>query len=149
MVNVGLLSGLGLLLYSLVMVIESLSYGYMKNGAPGAGFFPFWINLVLVVACVLYIIESIRKDVVRLKDVAPDNYALKKIGSLIGGLAFFCLTANFLGFLVAGIVLLILMFMWDFKPLQTVLLSVVFMGVVYVIFQFVLKVSLPVNALGF
>ena len=151
MVNAGLIGAIFMLIYSIVFLVSSFTLPYMAKftGGPGPGFFPVWINAILLVVSVLYIVEAVRKDVIRVKDIMPPKESHWRILSLLAGLAFFCLTADFLGFIVAGSVLLFLMFIWDYKWPSALALSIIFIVILWLTFSKGLKVFLPTNALGF
>ena len=149
--NAGLIGAISMLIYSIVFFVTSFTVPYTAKftGGPGAGFFPVWINGLLLLTSIFYIVEAARKDVVRVKDIVPPKHSYGRILSLFAGLAFFCLTADFLGFVVAGTVLLFLMFIWDYKWLPALALSFIFIVILWLAFSKGLKVFLPTNALGF
>jgi hypothetical protein len=145
MVNAGVVWGLVLLGYGVTIFVQSLSLKYHTEYGPGPGFFPLWVSGILIPLAVAYIVEALKKDVILVKDIIPDRKVFYRTLALVGGLLFFCLTANFLGYFLSGFILLFVMFIWDFKPLWALLWSAVFMAVLMAIFQVFLKVSLPLG----
>jgi putative tricarboxylic transport membrane protein len=145
LINTGMIAALCMLLYGIVILVQALSLKYYTSYGPGPGFFPVWISGLLILLAILYLVESVKKNAVYLKDILPGSVPLKKIGSLTAGLLFFIFTADILGFFISGIVLLLAMFLWDFKFLKALVLSLVFMLILAVTFQILLKVSLPMG----
>jgi hypothetical protein len=145
LINAGTIAALCVLLYGVVIFAESLSLKYYTSYGPGPGFFPLWINGLLILMAVLYLVDSAKKNAIRFKDILPEPLTLKKIGAMTGGILFFIFTADFLGFFLSGLGLLLSMFLWDFKVLKALLFSLIFMLILTVAFQILLKVSLPVG----
>jgi hypothetical protein len=145
LINAGMIAALFMLLYGMVIFVQALLLKYYTSYGPGPGFFPVWISGLLILLAILYLVESAKKNVVYLKDILPGSAPLKKIGSLTAGLLFFIFTTDILGFFISGIVLLFTMFLWDFKFLKALALSLIFMVVLAVAFQILLKVSLPMG----
>ena len=148
MINVGIIWALLTLLYSVIIFTQSFTLKYYTVFGPGPGFFPLWISGILILVSILYLVDSSRKNVVRLKDILPEKTALKKMGSMTGGILFFILTADFLGFFLSGVIMLLTMFLWDFKIRRALLLSLLFMAILVVSFQILLKVMLPIGFIG-
>lgn len=145
MINAGMIAALCMLLYGIVIFVQALSLKYYTSYGPGPGFFPVWISGLLILLAIFYLVESARKNVVYLKDIFASSAPLKKIGTLTAGLLFFIFISDILGFFISGIVLLLTMFLWDFKFLKALILSLIFMVILAVVFQIFLKVSLPMG----
>jgi putative tricarboxylic transport membrane protein len=142
---VGVIAAFCTLSYGIVIFVQALLLKYYTSYGPGPGFFPVWISGLLILLAILYLVESVKKNVVYLKDILPGLVPLKKIGSLMAGLLFFIFTADILGFFISGLILLLAMFLWDFKFLKALALSLIFMLILAVTFQILLKVSLPMG----
>jgi hypothetical protein len=148
MINAGAICGLIILGYGIVIFVQSLSLKYQTVFGPGPGFFPLWVSVILIPLAIAFIVESLKKNVILVKDIIPDKKVLYRSLCLCGGLLLFCVASNFLGYFLCGFILLFVMFIWDFKLIWALIWSAVFMIILMVIFQKFFKVSLPLGIFG-
>lgn len=137
-----------LLCFALFFTIKSFDYEYMNNaGQVGAGFFPRWIGLLLIVS----IGYSLFKDI---KEKKPDIESLqyvKAIVFIIGVTAIFVFLLKILGALLAMILYVFsvcLVFNRE-RMLQNIIFSILFPVCTYILLDVWLNASLPQGILSF
>jgi putative tricarboxylic transport membrane protein len=148
MKNAGLYVGFVLLIYSVVMVWQSLTLDYYTAFGPGPGFFPLWISILLLVLSILYLWESTKKEIILLSKILPKGKDLRKILAVLGSVVLFMILVNFTGFVIAGSLLLFLLFIKEYKWYQGIALSISISILLFYIFNTLLNVPLPANAFG-
>lgn len=126
-------------------MITSLSMEYVKEGVPGPGFLPFWTSLILGGAAIMILVNSWKKP---LKGLLMANR------TVLWRTVIFFLAMVVMVFLIPylGMVVTLALFMLFAVPFLgardrlKILASVVLVPLfVYVLFQFVLQVPLPVG----
>jgi putative tricarboxylic transport membrane protein len=148
MKNAGVYVGIVLLIYSVVMVWQSLTLDYYTAFGPGPGFFPLWVSILLLVLSILYLWESIKKEVILLSKIIPKGKDLRKILAVLGSVVLFMILVNFTGFVISGSILLFLLFMKEYKWYQGIAMSISISILLFYIFNTLLNVPLPANAFG-
>ena len=78
----------------------------------------------------------------------PKGKELTNVLEIIGSIVLFIIMAPFTGYVVANIVLLVILFMRKYKWYWGVAISVGITVVLFVLFQFILQVPLPVGIWG-
>ena len=134
-----------LLAFAGYIMITSLSMEYVKEGVPGPGFLPFWTSLILGGAAIMILVNSWKKP---LKGLLMANR------TVLWRTVIFFLAMVVMVFLIPylGMVVTLALFMLFAVPFLgardrlKILASVVLVPLfVYVLFQFVLQVPLPVG----
>lgn len=139
-------TGLFLIVLFGFMLYRSLAYPYtIGGGRPGAGFFPIWLSILILVFSSLYIYQSIKgkeEDV----DVLPKDKTLRSILYVFGCMVLFVLIAPYVGFVSASTLFLFMLFYYEkyiwYKALS---MSLVTSIILFLLFNTVLGVALPVN----
>ena len=77
--------------------------GYDDTGAPGSGFWPFWLGVIMLASCVWTGINWALRRTPASVSTAPflDSYGWKMLLTVGGGLIGFLLVIEFLGFYAA------------------------------------------------
>jgi putative tricarboxylic transport membrane protein len=148
MKNAGVYVGIVLLIYSVIMIWQSLTLDYYTAFGPGPGFFPLWISILLLVLSLLYLWESAKKDIILLSTIIPKGKDLRKILAVLGSVIIFMILVNFVGFVISGSILLFLLFMKEYKWYQGMVMSISISILLFYIFKTLLNVPLPANVLG-
>ncbi|MBP1153608.1 MULTISPECIES: tripartite tricarboxylate transporter TctB family protein [unclassified Paenibacillus] len=146
--NAGLWASLLLLVFSIFMFWQSLSYPYYTSSGPGPGFLPRWIGGALIVLSLLYMWESIKKSVIYFTDILPKGRPLISVLVALGSLLVFIAIVGFAGFVISAIVLLFISLVREYKWYSALGISIVTSLFVFYVFYTLLGVPLPVNALG-
>lgn len=147
--NLGFYFGLSTLLFGAFMFWQSFSYKYYTNFGPGPALMPRWLYGGLIALSLIFIYQSIKKDVVIISEVFPKGRELITVLMFPATLIVFLLIVSFTGFVIAGTVMLYLLLARDYKWYMALGISVVSTTALFIAFQTLLKVPLPVNALGF
>ena len=82
------------------VVVNAISYGYMRDVVPGAGFFPFWVGLGLIGLSIVNLARSVRGSEILTTTVDLAG-ALKALGIVAATVALI-LTAPFFGLLLGS-----------------------------------------------
>lgn len=133
-----------LVAFGAYVAYQGIGYGYLDEGTPGAGFFPFWIGIGLMLFSVINLVNQLRRagelagiDVGEMRRVGLTSLAMAGfvwLGSVIGMIA-----AAFLLMLAVGVV---------FGPrtrrfyISLVVFSVAMTAILYGVFGVLLAVPL-------
>ncbi len=146
MKNSGVWMGICLLVCAVLMFKTSLGYGYYGKYGPGAGLFPVWISGGLAVFSVLYILESVRQKGNSFADIFPRGREVSYILTVIASISILILIVDYTGYIVAGSLMLLMLFLREYKWYWAIGLSVVTALCLYFVFQVFLKIPLPQGA---
>jgi putative tricarboxylic transport membrane protein len=119
---------------------------------PGAGFLPFWLGVAMALLALLLFVNAVReKSDAADRSPFPDTSALVSIGLTVVSLAVYNLLIEPLGFLISTVLLsgFLLRVVEGERWPATTLVAVGNAIGLYIIFQVLLGVGLPKNALGF
>ena len=140
-----------------VVVIEAwrLGSGWMSDG-PGAGYFPFYIGLIVCISSVGILVQSLA---VKSRDTGTfvDRVQLNRVWSVLWPAVVYVFAINFLGLYVASAIYiaLFMLVLGKYKPVKSVLLGVIVSAVFFVMFEVWFKVPLfkgtlePLRFLGY
>lgn len=111
-------------------------------GVPGPGVFPMIIAGMMIASCVGILIETLRMEDVAIGWLEP---YMKPVYISMVVVVVYVFALMQIGFVVTSTIFMTGMVQWfkKGKPLVNVLISLVFVGVVYLVFSVVLKV--PMN----
>lgn len=127
--------------------VGAYSYGIGSNTNMGAGYFPFWLGLMLVVLGIVAVVKSIKAEAVTVgigwQQLAFVFVANLILGMCLGGVAQLGIPA--LGLLVGipAMVAISLFACNRFSVTDLVLKSSVFSIITYILFVVVLKLQIP------
>jgi putative tricarboxylic transport membrane protein len=144
----GVWAGIITLIYAIIIFQQSLSLDYSTKLGPGPGFFPLWLSGILVVFTLCYIVDAFRHDEVKISEILPGGEARKSIISTVGGLIIFPVVVPYLGFIISATILQFTMFVRDYKWYNALGISALVSVILFVVFQTLLGVTLPVNDFG-
>jgi len=140
-----IITGAVILAFAVLFFIMSFSYGYYTRFGPGSGFFPLWINGILIILATLFIIESVSEKSEAPQETWPKGKALANILATIGSLVAFCLLVPILGFVVPCTIMLGIMLVFHYKWYIAIPAALVSSILILVVFQSLLGLRLPVN----
>ena len=140
-----------------VVVVEArrLGAGWQSDG-PGAGYFPFYIGLIICISALGIIYEALFG---KARDTAAfvDREQLKRVLSVLLPACVYVLGIVFLGLYVASAIYiaLFMIVLGKYHPLKSVLLSIAVIAVFFLMFEVWFKVPLykgtldPLALLGY
>jgi len=146
------ITGVVVLLFSILLMEGSRRMPPSATFGPGAGFLPFWLGALLALLSILLIVSAFWRPVVPAKKpLFPSGSTLLSLGAVIAGLTVYILTLEMLGFLVGtGLLTAYLLgFVEREKWYTTILVAVLNSAGLYLVFQVLLGVNLPANRFGF
>lgn len=146
--NAGIWVGLFLLVASGVIFWQSLGYEYYSDYGPGPGLFPRWISGILFLLSLVYIWDSIKKEIIWFNDILPKGKGLYDVLSIFGSLILFMILVPFTGYSIASLIMLVILFAQGYKWYWGLGLSAVITAIVFFAFETLLNVPLPVNSFG-
>lgn len=146
--NAGVWVGIVILIFAGTIAWQSMSMDYYGDNGPGPGLFPLWLSGFLILLSILYIIDSIRREVIDLGEILPKGPGLRKVISIFVSLIVFLIIVPFTGYTIAGIIMLSILFFKEYKWYWGIGISVVVTFILFYAFQSFLNVPLPVNSFG-
>ena len=137
-------------LFGVLWAGKSLELTYMGRFAPGAGFLPFWLGLLLVGLSLLVLYRSFFAARAPASDAAPSG-GWRRIGPIVLGLVVAVAVIEWVGFAVAVAVYLVLLVRFlERRPWPAALgLALGATAAIFLIFKVWLRVPLPVGPWGF
>lgn len=139
------MGGILLLAFAGYIFVNSLSLGYVAGGIPGAGFLPLWSSVIMAVSAVAILVKSWRKP---LSGPLIANRALLWRTVVFGlGIVAMAFLLPYLGMVLtlALFMLFAVPFLGARNPLKIAASVILVPLFVYVLFQLILKVPLPVG----
>ena len=141
--------GLVIVVFGALVFVQSFSFHYYTKYGPGSGFFPIWMSGALLVLSLVFIVESILGKDAKGEEVIPKGSSRAYILATVAGVALFILLVPSLGFTIPCAIMLFLMLIGFYSWYLSIPLALVSSLVLFVVFQSLLGLSLPVNAFGF
>lgn len=141
--------GIFLLLFSTFIFWQSFSLEYSGPYGPGPGLFPRWLSGILIILSIIYIGSSIGKSGMSFKDLFPPKKVFFRILTIIGSILLFIIIAPYVGFNIACILSLFILLAAEYKWYSAFGISALVTIVLFVCFDGILNVPLPVNIWGF
>lgn len=138
-----------LALLSLYMMWKSteLNVGYIRGQGPGGGAWPFWLSAIMLLCCVLIAINWARGKTPPSRSEEPfvDNYGLKMLGFVGGGLVAFLLLIGIVGMHIAifAFLLYYVGYLGRHSALVTLSLAIGVPVVFFVFFDGVMRIPMP------
>jgi uncharacterized membrane protein YidH (DUF202 family) len=146
-----------LIIVSIVVMIEARRLGAAwGSDGPGAGYFPFYIGLILCVSA-LGILFQATLSKQRDTDTFVDREQLRRVASVLLPAMVYVLAITFLGIYVASAIYiaLFMIVLGKYSPLKSVLMGIVVNAFFFVLFEVWFKVPLfkgslePLRFLGY
>lgn len=148
MQNAGVWSGIIILIYASVMFFQAYSLKYYTQTGPGPGLFPLWLSGLLIIVTLIYIWQSLKKEVVSFKDIFPKGKALGNVVSVWVASFLFMLMLNYTGFIFASSFLLFTLFIRGYKWQWALGLAIGTSIFLFLAFDKVFGIPLPVSIFG-
>ncbi|ONI40480.1 hypothetical protein AN639_10925 [Candidatus Epulonipiscium fishelsonii] len=127
---------------SIYVISVALTFPAGKDGVPGPGVFPIIISILMLAACVAIIFSSLKMEDIKIP--WKNSGAIEAYISMIAVVAYIVILGQ-VGFVVTSVIFMTLMVQWFQKgsPIKNAVISVVFVGLVYLVFSEFLNV--PMN----
>ncbi|MFS0776693.1 tripartite tricarboxylate transporter TctB family protein [Neobacillus sp. 3P2-tot-E-2] len=146
--GLGFILAIFFLVCSFVMLWQSLRMGYYSEYGPGPGFLPLWINGLIIILSVLYIIHVMRKGDIPISKILPKGEGFVNVMVSMGAPILFLLIVPYSGFITASTITLFILFIRGFKWYWSLGYSAILSFILFWIFGTLLQVPIPVNVLG-
>jgi putative tricarboxylic transport membrane protein len=148
-----MITGVFLLLLSGAVIWGALQMPPSASFGPGAGFLPFWLGVLLAVLATILFVSAWRRPATEkdTKSIFPGKQALLTVSLVMGGLAGYILLIEVLGYLV-NTFLFVFFLMKAVQREKWPLTLGVSVGTtvgLFLIFQVLLRITLPSNMFGF
>ena len=138
-----------LLLVGIVVIVESrrLGAGWTSDG-PGAGYFPFYIGLIIVISSLGILYQSLLSNK-RNTGIFVDSEQLKRVWSVLIPAALYVLAITILGIYVASAIYiaLFMIVLGKYSPIKAVIAALAINTVFFLMFEVWFKVPLFKGAL--
>ncbi len=139
-----------LLILSIAVIVGSGDLVYRVEFSPGAGFFPFWLGVSLLILSLILLMKStVLKSPLTDENPLPGREALLRILFILGSLFVAVLLFERIGFLITMFFLsaFLLIFLEKYRWYSGILISLTMVFAVYGIFKIWLNVPLPLGLL--
>jgi putative tricarboxylic transport membrane protein len=146
--GLGFILAVFILVCSGIMFWQAISMGYYSEYGPGPGFLPLWVNGLLIILAVMYLIISLIKSDIPLSKVFPKGEGFINVLVSMGASILFLIIIPYTGFVVASMITLFFLFLRGFKWYWSLGYSIGLSIILFMIFSTLLRVPLPVNVLG-
>jgi len=145
------ITGIVMLVFSLIIAYTSWQMPQRVEFGPGMGFLPFWLAVLMAVLSVLLLFDATVRKSASSGNPFPTPQALRNVGMVIAGLGVYIAVLDTAGFAVSTVlyVAYLLAIVQKERWLKTVVISLLSTGGLYVVFQVLLEVKLPQNIFGF
>jgi putative tricarboxylic transport membrane protein len=146
------ITGIITLIFSVAVMEGGRRMPPSNTFGPGAGFLPFWLGVILALLSILLFVNARRQaDGTADRSPFPNKKSMLSIALTTGSLAAYNFLIEPLGFLVSTVLLsaFLLGVVERERWHVTALVAVANAIGLYIIFQVLLGVGLPKNALGF
>ncbi len=152
MKKVDQITAIVMLIFSLLVVEESAKMALFVEFAPGYGFLPFWLGVLMAFLSILLFVDARRRAP---QDDSPQPFpkksALVPILIALSAVGFYAVFLEILGYIITTLVAVYLLLgvleKEDWR--RTLIISVLITGGLYMLFQVWLGVGLPKNMFGF
>ena len=141
--NAGVWFGIVFLMFSLLFFRLSFDLSYMSRLGPGPGMYPRWLSGIASVVALAYIWQSFNHPEFRFGACFPSRRELLNVASVFVSSLVFLLVLNHTGFIVAGALLLFILFARNYRLWLAVALSVGITALCYLVFKVFFSVPLP------
>jgi len=147
--NAGLWAGIITLGFSLLFFVTSLQYSFLSDRGigPGPGFLPLWLSGLMGILAILLMIDALRKPT-WFSMIIPKKPEAKKIALVFGSVILFLAIVSYAGFIISTTIMLFLLLRGSYRWFISLGTAAGTSILLYWVFVILLKVTLPVNALG-
>ncbi|MDF2681133.1 MAG: tripartite tricarboxylate transporter family receptor [Brevibacillus sp.] len=146
--NAGVWVGGIVVLFALVIFVQSFSLKYYTKFGPGPGLFPIWLSGILLLIGGAYIWHSLKKEVITWADILPKGREMGNVLSVILAVVIFMVIVNVTGFIIASTVLLFILLRREYKWYTGLGISSGVSIVLFLVFKSFFTIPLPVNMFG-
>ena len=149
MKKAGLWAGLMVLVFAATIFWQSLGMDYKGSLGLGPGFFPRWLSGCMIILTLAYLVSVIRDpNAITFAELLPKNQALREFLLIIGSVIVFVLLVEWTGFVIAGVVTLMMLLYRAYKWYISLAVAVAISVSIFMIFAKALTIPLPVNSWG-
>lgn len=145
------ITALVLLIFSAYVILESSKMTLFVEFAPGYGFFPFWLGILMAILSAMLLVDALRRPASP-QDVAkfPPLPMLVNIGLILGGLGLYAFLMEIAGYILDTLFLVILLLgvVEREKWHKTLLVAVIMTAALFILFERILGVNLPEGIFG-
>lgn len=137
---------------SLWLILESLRLDYTSGFTPGPGFQPFWLGIILGTLALFMLVDVVRSKGYEKnqKPRLPGKHSLFRLASIMLILAALVYIIPYSGFVLAVFLFVsaILFLLEGVGFLKSICYGVMFSGVIFFVFRYLMEVDLPRGWLG-
>jgi putative tricarboxylic transport membrane protein len=149
-----MIAGFIFTVFSVFVLITSLSMDYYSSIGPGPGFFTFWLSLILGLLSVGWIIQEFRKKPRKEsgeKTAFPRGKSLARELEILGAMVFMACFMGLIGFQISMFLFLsfLLIVLGKVNKVTSLVISLVGSVGLFYIFTGWLDVQLPLSSMAF
>ncbi len=142
-------SGLVLAGLGVYIISEARNWTYMSSDGPGAGFFPLWYGIIMVVLSAVLVVASVRRKASA--DGHVDWRAAGRVGATWLALAIAVALLKLIGFVLSFALLTftIIRFLYLQSAVRAAIIAIAYAVGFWLLFDLALGIELPAGWLGF
>lgn len=143
-------SAVFLLLFGAIICWEARKLDMGRIVKPGPGFFPFWLGIALVIVSLALFIHLRRRSIEKTAEGLWQGLRWEKIFGTLGVLLLYAFSLEWLGYIIATILLMLFLFRaiepqrWPVAIFGSIVTSLI----TYALFKLWLQVQLPMGLWG-
>jgi putative tricarboxylic transport membrane protein len=137
--------------FGTVWLLQSRQLSYWSEYAPGSGFLPFWLGVVLVVLSIAFLVTSFAQPASAPPAAVADDAGKRRVVPIVIGLFLCILALDWIGFAaaIAGYLFFLIHFVERRSMAESAGVAIGTSFALWLIFRHWLSVPLPVGPWGF
>lgn len=138
-------------IFAVIVIIQSRKLVYAVEFTPGAGFFPFWLGIILAISSLILLV---RNTILRVGETGestlPSKHSIFRIMLVLSSFFFSIMVFERIGFLISMFFFIsfLLIVLEKYRWYYGLLISLGMVSAAYGIFKMGLGISLPPGLLG-
>jgi putative tricarboxylic transport membrane protein len=145
--NVGVWVGSLFFLLAATFFYQSFAFPYYSQLGPGPALFPRWLSAILLLLSIIYIVQSVRTEVIVWSAVLPKGRDLINVSLVLLTVIIYILLVSYTGFIIASTVMLFIMLRSSYRWYTALAISLGMSFVLFIAFNDWLEVPLPTGDL--
>ncbi len=144
-------TALSFIVLGLYVIERAVKLGLYSHLGPGAGFFPFFLGVIFAGLSMVWLLFELRRREPDTRPFLPSGSSAFRTLAILAAIVFCILFMDRLGFSLTMFVMLafLLTVLGNYKPVLTIVLSLLGSVGSFYLFQHWLRVALPSSEVGF
>lgn len=134
------------ILFGLVVMVGSIKLGAnWGSDGPEAGYFPFYISIIIVASCLVTLYRAITQKSHQSDQSFVDRLALKQVMSVLLPAIIFVLGVQLIGIYISSLIYISIFMIWlgKYPAWKAILVAICVSVALYMMFEYWFQVPLP------